>query len=379
MLEGYRIICFGDEEWSFTGTVQRIARTLATKNEMVYVTSLGIRRPRLSGKDFLKMARRTKMWISGDKTPSSAVRIITPLALPLYESLRLTRFSGWLVYEQLRRAGVFPPTRKTLLWVALPTAAPILEFLGHPHFFYHATDRQCAYPGANRAVIQTLEHQLAMNARFCVASSRKLMCELKRLNPRSFWLDHGVDFAHFEKASNGLPPELRELPRPVIGYLGGITEWVDLEAIAALAKQRPQWTIVLVGKCYVDIQELLKFTNVHWLGPRPYPEVPHYIAGFDVCLLPRTTDEWEMYSNPLKLLEYFCIGRPVVSSALPGATSYGQLVYVYQERSEIVGRVEEALRESTGLQEQRRQIARSKAHPYEVEELSAYVQQYYFA
>jgi glycosyltransferase involved in cell wall biosynthesis len=376
MIEGRRIICFGDEEWEFTGTLQRMARTLATKNEFIYVTSLGVRLPRLTRSDLAKMARRARAWTHSRERVVGAARIITPVALPLYHSVRLTRVSAWLVYIQLCRLGVFPPARDTLLWIALPTAAPILDFLGRPAYFYHATDRQSVYPGANRKVMGYFDDQLSRNARFCVAASETLLAELRKHNPHSYCIDHGVDFAHFQWASAETPHVLQDLPRPIVGYLGGITEWVDQEALLALAANRPQWSIVLVGKDYVDIRRLLKFPNVRWCGPRPYPEVPQYIGAFDVCLLPRKVNEWEIYANPLKLLEYFCSGKPVVCSALPNVTVYGPLVHVYRKASEIVDRVEDALRESPELREQRREVARSKAHPHEVEELSGYIERH---
>jgi glycosyltransferase involved in cell wall biosynthesis len=376
MIEGRRIICFGDEEWEFSGTIQRIARALAAHNEFIYVTSLGVRLPRPTIGDMKKMARRARAWIGARQRTGGAARVITPIALPLYHSVPLTRVSAWIVYRQLCRMRVFPPTPDTILWVALPTAGPVLSFLDHPRYFYQAADRHAAYPGARREVIQLCENQLAAGASFCVTSSELMAAELSKLNPRSYCIDHGVDFTHFDQHSVPAPEELKHIRRPIIGYLGGITEWVDQEALATLAARRRDWSLVLVGKDYVRTDGLLQLPNVYSLGPKPYEEVPRYIAGFDVCLMPRKLNEWQIYANPLKLLEYFCIGSPVVSSALPQIMEYGPLVYVYHNLNEIEGCVEKALVEPVGLREKRRAVARSKAHPHEVEELSQYIERH---
>lgn len=374
MIEGRRIICFGDEEWEFSGAIQRMAGALAAHNELIYVTSLGVRLPKPTLADMKKMVRRALTWIRARERVGGAARVITPVAFPLYHSVPLTRLSAWIVFRQLCRMGVFPPTPDTILWVALPTAGPVLSFLDHPRYFYQAADRHAAYPGARRKVIQFFENQLARDASFCVTSSELMAAELRKLNPNSYCIDHGVDFAHFQQDSAAAPEDLKNIPRPIIGYLGGITDWVDQEALATLAARRRDWSLVLVGKDYVSLKRLLQFQNVYWLGPRPYAEVPRYIAGFDVCLLPRKLNEWEIYANPLKVLEYFCVGSPVVSSALPQVFQYGPLVYVYQNLTEIEACVEKALAEPVSLREKRRAVARSKAHPHEVEELSRYIE-----
>lgn len=376
MITGRRIICFGDEEWDFTGSIQRIARTLAKSNEIIYITSLGLRLPRPTLSDLNKIARRGRAFATNRHRVVGNARVVTPIALPLYHSLAFTRFSAWLVYRQLRHLGIFPVSADTILWFALPTAGPILDFLDTPNFFYYAADRHRAYPGASRGVIQCCEETLARKARFCVASSELMASELRSLNPNSYYVDHGVDFGHFCLNSAVPPDDLARIPRPIIGYLGGITPWVDEEALTTLAARRADWSLVLIGPDYINLSRRLKLPNVYFLGPRSYMDVPRYLAGFDVCLLPRKTEEWELYANPLKILEYFCVGRPIVSSALPQAMAYGSLIQVYKNPGEIEQAVSKALAEPLNLQEQRREIARLKAHPHEVEQLSAYIEEY---
>lgn len=376
MIEGCRIIYFGEDEWEFPGPGQQMARILAKKNEVVYVNSLGVRLPRPTWTDVTKMGSRLRTWMTSLARSDSATRVITPIALPFYNSMRLTRFSAWLVYRQLKALGIFPVDARTILWIALPTAEPIVDYLGNPPFFYYVADRQSDYPGVNREVIRTLEDKLAREARFCVGMSDYLLNVLREHNPNTYFIDYGVDFERFNQQSGPLPDELEQLSRPILGYAGSIADWLDQEALQVLARSRPQWSIVLLGACYTNIGELLKFNNVHWLGPRPHAEVPRFLAGFDVCLIPARLGEWYRYSNPLKLLEYFCTGKPVVSADLPTVTVHDKLVHIYHKPLEIAERAEEALNEPTELAEGRRAVARARAHPRDVEELCACIERH---
>jgi glycosyltransferase involved in cell wall biosynthesis len=377
LIDGRDIICFGDEEWLFPGSLQRLLRGLAVKNRVTYITSLGVRTPHPSLKDITKAVSRVRRWFQHKpRRTADPVRVITPAAIPLYDSLAITRLSGRLVYEQLRRAGVFPPPNSAVVMTALPTAGPVLEHLHDVPVIFYSTDKQSAYAGANRRVLETLERELALRARFCVATAENVACELRAYNPNTYWIDHGIDFEMFQRGQGPLPADIAGLRRPIVGFVGGLTHWVDRAPILALARQRPDLSIVLVGKIYNDWSDVVSLPNVHWLGPKPYSEMPAYIASFDVCLLPFHVGDWEIHANPLKTLEYFACGKPIVTSSLPNVTRYGELVYPYHSPAEVAERVADALAEPQSRRQMRIEIARTKAHPHEVEEFCACVERH---
>ncbi len=94
LISGYRIVCFGDHEWEYEGVLQRMARDLARTNELIYVTSLGVRLPRADFRDARKMAHRLRLWTSSFSQRVDSARIISPLGLPLYNSGVGVKVSG---------------------------------------------------------------------------------------------------------------------------------------------------------------------------------------------------------------------------------------------------------------------------------------------
>ena len=380
MIEGRHIICFGDEEWNFPGSLQRLLRGIAARNEITYISSLGVRTPRPTLKDARKAFSKLAGWV-GRRTVSNdsrteSVRVIHPVAIPLYNSRAGARLSGRVVYRQLRRAGVFPPGKNAIVMSALPTAAPVVAHLGDFPVVFYYTDKQSAYAGVNRRVMEALEREMSERAAFCVATAENVASELRAYNPNTYWIDHGIDFDMFQRGRAVTPPDIAALPRPLVGFVGGLTFWVDRRPIVELARRRPDVSIVLVGKTYNDWSDVASIPNVHLLGPKPYAEMPGYVASFDVCLLPFHVTDWEIHANPLKTLEYFACGKPVITSALPNVTRYGELVYPFCEPAELPRLLDEALHEPAGRAQARMEIARQKAHPHEVEEFSALVEKY---
>ena len=131
----------------------------------------------------------------------------------------------------------------------------------------------------------------------------------------------GVDARHFglaRSAETVMAPELADLPKPVLGYFGVVDERLDYELIARLADAFPTGSVAIVGPlAKVDPRELPQRSNIHWLGQRAYNDLPRYVKGFDVCLMPFALNEATEFINPTKTLEYMAAGKPIVSTAVP--------------------------------------------------------------
>lgn len=142
-----------------------------------------------------------------------------------------------------------------------------------------------------------------------------------------------VDAAHFAAARDGLPEpgDQAGIPGPRLGYYGVIDERLDLDLVWALALARPDWSIVMVGPlAKISPDDLPRAPNLHWLGQRHYAELPAYLAGWDVALMPFAINDATRFISPTKTPEYLAGGRPVVSTPVRDVQrQYGDLAAVH--------------------------------------------------
>ena len=159
-------------------------------------------------------------------------------------------------------------------------------------------------------------------------------------------LPNGVDADGFKnKAENfPIPEDIVSIKKPVVGYIGGLSPWIDMELIAYCAKCLKNWSFVLVGPVtsYGIEKGVKNIPNVYLLGPKPYKYIPSYIKAFDVCLIPFKVDKMGDPSDPLKLYEYLSIGKPVVSTAIAQIKKLSDIVYIGGDKDSVVKKIEEA-------------------------------------
>ncbi len=158
-----------------------------------------------------------------------------------------------------------------------------------------------------------------------------------------------VDRAHFAKARAGQfdPADQEELPRPRLGYYGVIDERFDLELLDEVARMRPEWSLVIVGPiAKIADDDLPRRRNIHYLGPKTYAQLPSYLAGWDVALMPFAMNESTQFISPTKTPEYLAGGKPVVSTPVKDVMRhYGHLegVRIAGDPDSFVAACEQAL------------------------------------
>ncbi|HEV8247035.1 MAG TPA: glycosyltransferase, partial [Polyangiaceae bacterium] len=161
-----------------------------------------------------------------------------------------------------------------------------------------------------------------------------------------------VDTAHFGRGRLALEDPLDQAPihYPRLGLCGVIDECMDLELIDKLAAERPEWQVVMLGPVVIDPESLPRRPNIHYLGQKTYDELPAYLAGWNVALMPFVLNETTRTMSPTKTLEYLAAGRPVVSTAIRDVVRpYGEQGLVrIANHDGFISAVEEALAESLG-------------------------------
>jgi hypothetical protein len=178
-------------------------------------------------------------------------------------------------------------------------------------------------------------------------------------------IPNGVDPDGFQEQalSSRVPEDIAAVGSPVIGYVGALSHWVDYDLVGFLAKAMPEASVVMVGPLDVEgrIAHLKGIPNLYWLGRKEYEEIPLYVRAFDVCLIPFATGKIALTTNPVKVFEYFALGKPVVTTALHELQAFRRegLLRIAEGKEAFCAAVREALAEKDAtLLERRREAAR---------------------
>lgn len=322
MLQNRDILCFSHDWTGATLSKNHLMRLLSRRNRVLWVNSIGYRRPTATRSDI----RRILSKFSAAAQPITEVEpnffVFNPLAFPAYDGAWAGLNRQWLgiqVRRAMRRIGFNRPIN----FVFNPTAAIVAGTLGEEKIVYYCVDEYSAFSGVNAESLVRLEAQLLQKADLVVVSSQRLYESKSPANPNTILVRHGVDFDHFRKALDAdtpIPAEFARFRRPVIGYFGLISpDWVDTRLLLRLANAMPEASLVLLGKVAMDVSAVRWLPNVHFLGHKPYASLPSYCKGFDVAIVPFPINPATLSANPLKLREYLAAGLPVVSTAIPEA------------------------------------------------------------
>jgi len=237
-----------------------------------------------------------------------------------------------------------------VLWYYTPLALRFSSHLTPVGVVYDCMDELSAFKGAPTE-LPALERELMRRADVVFTGGQSLYEAKKGLHPNIHAVPSSVDVAHFATArqSRQDPPDQQPIPRPRLGFFGVLDERLDIPLLQGLADARPDWQLVMIGPVVkIDPRDLPRRSNIHYLGPKAYADLPRYIGGWDVALLLFARNESTRYISPTKTPEYLAAGRPVVSTSIRDVVSpYGErgLVYIADTVPDMVRACNAALRE----------------------------------
>ncbi|HBE74139.1 MAG TPA: glycosyltransferase family 1 protein [candidate division Zixibacteria bacterium] len=349
MLQGHDIVCFSNDWRQARVDRHHIMEILARHNRILWINSIGLRRPMASRSDLGKAFRKLAWFLRGMERVRENIWVVSPLALPFHGHRTADRINRALLVLQLRLHMRRLGFRRPILWTFLPNVAGVVGRLGEKLSLYSLTDDFPEFTGVDREGIARQERELMERCDLTVASAQRL-AEKKRLPGKNIpVVPHGVQFSHFARALSmgrkDWPADIRDVPHPIVGFFGEISDWIDTAAMAGIARARPDWSLVLLGRLAPEAGEmdgLLGLPNVHWLGQKDFQTLPAYCAAFDAALIPMKVNELTLSVNPLKLREYLAAGVPVVSAPLPEVKQYSDAI-------RLASTVEEYVREIGSL------------------------------
>ena len=211
------------------------------------------------------------------------------------------------------------------------------------------------------------ERRLMDIAKTTFVTAEKLEERLRAIAPGCLIVrvPNGVDFEWFQDCASrqGVPPDINDASHPIAGYVGVLRSWFDYDLIGHLARTMPDVSFIIVGPLDFESRNshLRTIPNLRWIGRREYGEMPGYIRTFDVCLIPFVAGKVSETTNPVKVFEYFALGKPVVSTPMHELLPFRNdgLLRFAQGREEFAAALRDSLSEPAGeIQGRRREVAR---------------------
>ena len=328
--------------------------------------------PPVSVDTIFRSPKKFLNWLKTSKLEKHAfLSVCRPFALTSYGiSDRIAVFkiiNRWLVGRFIARVKHKMGLNNVIWQITYPQQDYLIGLFGKDPMFYSIRDLVATYSGHAHSGLQKKERSIIKNACAVFVSSESLLNEAKKCSPNTFYSPNGADLDHFRDLKTPAPEDISNIPRPIIGYSGALSEFVDVRLLIDIAGKHPEYSLVLIGlkNCGSRVNKalysrLFNYPNVYYLGFKKYDDLPKYIKEFDVCLSPYKKCPWVECSFPNKLVQYLAMGKPVVSTDYPAARLFGEVVDVCQNYNEYITAVEKNIdkyQKGEKLAETRRKIA----------------------
>ncbi len=318
------IVCISSIDWDFLwqGHQEIMSRLAASGNKVAFIENTGVRSAHVS--DAPRIMARFSHWLGETATrprqPIEGINLISPLLLPFPRSRVATVVNERVLipYMARRLSALRVQDPIILTYLPTPNALSLIELI--------RTERSVVvyYCAADFHELSDLRERLSASEGFLVRSAdlvfvagEDFVRRFASLNPEIHEFKFGVNLQVFDPVRAVDPPaELRALPRPIVGYTGGLHRHVDFDLLAQLAQAFPHGSVVLVGPDQAASQVLSRLPNVHRLGIRPLSELPAIVGSFDVGLIPYLRTTYTETVCPTKLFEYLAMNVPVVAPDL---------------------------------------------------------------
>ncbi len=252
----------------------------------------------------------------------------------------------------------------------LPSWYPVAASIPGATLIFDCLDHLAGFSGVAPRVVE-LEQTLIEAADSVVVTSDFLAELVGRHRPVDV-IRNGADVRYFSQPPEAVYQITGQVPghppgRPVIGYYGAIAEWFDIDLVVQCARRHPHWQFVLIGAVdCCDVSAAAQLPNVALLGEKPYAELTHYLYAFDVCIIPFKLVDLTRATNPVKVYEYLCAGKPVVATDLPELRRLPpRMVEVTRTATEFDKAIETCLRQKDPAAVRRRKLW-SERHSWEV-------------
>jgi glycosyltransferase involved in cell wall biosynthesis len=379
-IRGEDIVCLGFADWEtelWTNQHHLMSR-LAERNRVLFIESLGLRRPQFASSDFRRILRRLDRTFGGLRAVDD-LHVISPPVIPLHSSAAVRSLNAvllrWAVGRATERLGMHDP----ILWAYAPQAEAIVERIRPSVVLYHCVDDLAAHKGVDPESFRAVEQRFAARANLVIASSPPLADRMRRVSRNVLEAPNVADVEVFASALEPGPvdPGLAALPCPRIVFTGAVVATkLDFDLIVGLARARREWSIALVGPVgtgdpSTDVAPLEAEPNVYLLGRRHYRELPNVLRGADIGLIPYAPNDLTRSVFPMKVHEYLGAGLPIVATSLPSLRAVDDITFVNDPAAMAEAIEAELAKENSDRRAERSRRARGRSWEARLTEIAA--------
>ncbi len=238
ILRGRDIVCFSHDWTGDPLSKTHLMRVLSKENRILWINAIANRMPTTSTKDLSRIYKKLKSFTEPVREVEPNIHVLNPLAIPAYGTEAVRKFNEKFLVSQVKKAMRKLNFQMPLNMVFNPAAGLLAGKIGETELIYYCVDEYTAFTGASKG-LKEIEEKLFRKADLVIVSAEKLLENKKQYNANTFIIRHGVDFSHFRKAlgeETKIPDEIRDLPKPIIGFHGLLADWVDFELIKKTAE-----------------------------------------------------------------------------------------------------------------------------------------------
>jgi len=241
------------------------------------------------------------------------------------------------------------------IYTFLPQTIDLIPLINYDRLIYDCVDDHVSFTGLiSKELVLTMEKELMEKANVTFFTARQLQKTKQAWANKSVLVPNGAEYEHFsdvtllenmkeEKAPADIKPYVKE-GKTIVGFTGGIGDWVDLDIVYQAAKQQEDIVYLFIGPIDTKVDEsILTQDNIIFLGSKPYADLPRYLPFFDICIIPFKINELTKSVNPIKLYEYLSTGIPVISTSIPEVVTYDSVVSIVEDAETLLKEINNLL------------------------------------
>jgi len=334
VLENYDLVCLSHLRWDFVYQRPQHLMSRFAKNRRVFFVE-----------EPIFTVEQTHLKISPREDNLTVV--VPHISNADRETKNIESIQGELLDELFSKQQI----KDFVLWFYTPMAMSFAEHLEPKAVIYDCMDELSKFKFAPPALLEN-ETKLFEKADLVFTGGQSLYEAKKDRHKSVHAFPSSIDTAHFKQARNitDETQDQKQISHPRFGYCGVIDERLDLNLLAETADFRPDWQFLMIGPVVkIRDEDLPRRANIHYLGGKNYQELPAYMAGWDVALMPFALNESTRFISPTKTPEYLAAGKPVVSTPIRDVVRpYGEmnLVFIVSTAEEFIAACEKALNEN---------------------------------